>query len=37
MLFRIAAGLVVLLFAACVKVSAWWSRWEEDNDNKGSV
>ncbi len=37
MLFGIAAGLIVLLCAACVKVSARWSRWEEEHDDQGSV
>lgn len=35
MIVAIIAGLavVVLITAACVKVSARWSRWEEQQDN----
>lgn len=36
-LLIVTAGLALLVCAACVKVSARWSRWEEDNDNQGSV
>lgn len=39
MILLIIAGvaLVLIVTAACMKVSARWSRWEEDNDNQGSV
>ena len=35
MIVAIVAGLavVVLITAACVKVSARWSRWEENHDD----
>ena len=39
MILLIIAGAAVVLIvtAACVKVSGRWSRWEEDNDDQGSI
>lgn len=31
MILLVIAAVVVLITAACVKVSAKWSRWEEQN------
>lgn len=33
LLIIIALAVVVLITAACVKVSARWSRWEEKHDD----
>lgn len=32
MILLIIAGVVLIVTAACVKVSARWSRWEEQQD-----
>ena len=39
MILLIIAGVAVVLIvtAACVKVSGRWSRWEEEHDDQGSV
>ena len=29
--------IVVVVVVALTKTSAWWSRWEEEHDNQGSL